>query len=66
MAEKLTLRDPAGQLYKFDGRLIRIIQPDGLANLNFFLESDSLGPFRDDNQLIKTPTNKIGRPASRT
>ena len=59
MAEKLTLRDPAGQLYKFDGRLIRIIQPDGLANLNFFLESDSLGPFRDDNQLIKTRQIKL-------
>jgi hypothetical protein len=45
VVENLTLRDPAGQLYKIDEQLIRIVQPSGLRNLAIFLRRRALNRF---------------------
>lgn len=53
-AEKLTLRDPAGQLYRVDDRLIRLVGERGLANLKFFMHAPALEPFRRQRRLVAT------------
>jgi SAM-dependent methyltransferase len=54
VVESLTLRDPAGQLYKIGEQLIRIVQPSGLSNLAIFLEAKSLESFRSNRQIVQT------------
>ncbi|MCH7937534.1 MAG: methyltransferase domain-containing protein [Proteobacteria bacterium] len=51
-ARNLSLRDPAGELHLFDGRLVRLVRDEGVSNLDIFLDSDALGPFREDGELI--------------
>ena len=51
-ARNLSLRDPAGELHFFDGRLVRLVRDEGVSNLDIFLDSDALGPFRENGALI--------------
>lgn len=49
---KLSLRDPAGELHLFDGRLVRLVRDEGVSNLDIFLDAGALAPFRENGALI--------------
>jgi SAM-dependent methyltransferase len=49
-----SLRDPSGSVLLFDDRVIRIINSDGVPDLNAFLKSSASQLFVDANQLVHT------------
>ncbi len=53
-AEKLSLRDPAGELFLDGGRVVRVVRADGVPNLDIFLEAPALRSFRESGALVET------------
>ncbi len=52
--EAASFRDPAGVLAPVDGRMIRIVKPSGLADLNAFLRSAAGRRFMQAGQVVRT------------
>ncbi|MEE9317992.1 MAG: methyltransferase domain-containing protein [Rhodospirillales bacterium] len=52
--ERLSLRDPAGELYRAGGRIIRLVNEEGVENLKIFLDAGVLAPFREKGSIIGT------------
>lgn len=50
----ISFRDPAGRLYRKDGRIFREVRPEGVANLDAFLECPAAGTLIDSRRVIGT------------
>lgn len=51
-----SFRDPAGQLFVIDGRIIRIVNGSGVQDLRAFLDSTTARKFTDSGRLVGTDT----------
>lgn len=49
-----SFRDPAGQLFRFPGHIVRAVLPDGLPDLNAFLASAAARKFTASGNLVRT------------
>jgi SAM-dependent methyltransferase len=49
-----SFRDPAGQLFRFPGRIVRAVLPAGAADLNAFLTSSAARKFAESGHLVRT------------
>src|SRR5258705_11784560 len=49
-----SFRDPAGQLFVIDGRIIRIVNSSGVEDLRAFLDSTTARKFTDSGGLVRT------------
>ena len=49
-----SFRDPAGQLFRFPGHLVRAVLPAGVADLNAFLASAAARKFTESGSLVRT------------
>ena len=54
LTTRISLRDPAGALFRKDSRLIRVVKPSGAANLRRVLESPACDFFIRNHSLAKT------------
>lgn len=53
-APAASFRDPAGQLFRFPGRIVRAVLPQAAADLNLFLVSAAARKFADSGGLVRT------------
>ena len=53
-APAASFRDPAGQLFRFPGRIVRTVLPEGTEDLNAFLASDAARKFTDSGSLVRS------------
>ncbi|MGH9492922.1 MAG: class I SAM-dependent methyltransferase [Terriglobales bacterium] len=53
-APAASFRDPAGQLFRFPGRIVRAVLPEGAADLNAFLASAAARRFTESGSLVPT------------
>lgn len=53
-APAASFRDPAGQLFRYPGRLVRAVLPDGLPDLQAFLASAAARKFTDSGNLVRS------------
>ncbi len=53
-APAASFRDPAGQLFRFPGRLVRAVLPEGTADLDAFLASAAARLFTQAGNLVRT------------
>jgi SAM-dependent methyltransferase len=49
-----SFRDPAGQLFRFPGHIVRAVLPAGVADLNAFLASAAARKFTESGSLVRT------------
>jgi 2-polyprenyl-3-methyl-5-hydroxy-6-metoxy-1,4-benzoquinol methylase len=62
-APAASFRDPAGQLFRFPGRIVRAVLPAGAADLNAFLASAAARKFSTSGSLVGTevlPAERLG------
>jgi 2-polyprenyl-3-methyl-5-hydroxy-6-metoxy-1,4-benzoquinol methylase len=55
-APAASFRDPAGQLFRFPGRIVRAVRPEGAADLDAFLASAAARKFTQAGHLVRTET----------
>jgi SAM-dependent methyltransferase len=53
-APAASFRDPAGQLFRFPGRIVRAVLPEGAADLSAFLASAAARKFTASGNLVRT------------
>ena len=53
-APAASFRDPAGQLFRFSGRIVRAVLPQGAADLDAFLASAAARKFAESGRLVGT------------
>lgn len=53
-APAASFRDPAGQLFRFPGHIVRAVLPEGAADLNAFLASAAARKFAESGNLVRT------------
>lgn len=53
-APQASFRDPSGYLFEREGRLLRVVLPDGEENARLWLESKALDRFREKGRLVRT------------
>lgn len=60
-APAASFRDPAGQLFRFPGHIVRAVLPEGSADLDAFLASAAARKFTQAGNLVRTEALSTGR-----
>ena len=60
-APAASFRDPAGQLFRFPGHIVRAVLPEGAADLDAFLASAAARKFTESGHLVRTEALSVGR-----